>query len=114
MRHKQPHARYDLRQDQSKLRLSFPATTAEAYLYPRRKRLPFLPSARVLQGAQAVFSSVGGAEELAAVVPCAATGRRGMDEADHHGNTPLLLALQLGRLECAHVSGTRTERDEAC
>lgn len=26
-----------------------------------------------------------------------------MDELDHHGNTPLLLALQLGRLECANV-----------
>lgn len=65
-----------------------------------------------MQGAQAVFSSVGGAEELpSAVVPSAATGPGGMDEADHHGNTPLLLALQLGRLECANVSvSARKER----
>lgn len=52
---------------------------------------------------QAVFSSVGGAEELAPVLPSTATGVGGMDEADHHENTPLLLALQLGRLECANV-----------
>lgn len=34
----------------------------------------------------------------------ASTAPGGMDEVDHHGNTPLLLALQLGRLECANVS----------
>lgn len=54
---------------------------------------------------QAVFSSVGGAEELRTdAPPSVATGPGGMDEVDHHGNTPLLLALQLGRLECATVS----------
>ena len=51
-----------------------------------------------------MFSSVGGAEGMAVPVPSSATGPGGMDEVDHHGNTPLLLALQLGRLECANVS----------
>lgn len=56
-------------------------------------------------GQAAVFSSVGGAEELSEEAPpSVATGPGGMDEVDHHGNTPLLLALQLGRLECANVS----------
>ena len=53
---------------------------------------------------QAAFSSVGGAEQLPEdAPPSVATGPGGMDEVDHHGNTPLLLALQLGRLECANV-----------
>eukprot|EP00752_Nemacystus_decipiens_P009980 g8900.t1 len=52
----------------------------------------------------AAFSSVGGAEELPEdAPPSVATGPGGMDEVDHHGNTPLLLALQLGRLECANA-----------
>lgn len=41
---------------------------------------------------------------MAVPVASSATGPGGMDEVDHHGNTPLLLALQLGRLECANVS----------
>lgn len=47
---------------------------------------------------------MGGAEQLPEdAPPSVATGPGGMDEVDHHGNTPLLLALQLGRLECANV-----------
>ncbi|CAM9443093.1 unnamed protein product, partial [Hapterophycus canaliculatus] len=44
------------------------------------------------------------------VSPSAATSPGGMDEVDHHGNTPLLLALQLGRLECANVRLSRLSR----
>lgn len=51
-----------------------------------------------------MFSSVGGADGPSPSVPSASAGPGGVDEADHHGNTPLLLALQLNRLECANVS----------
>lgn len=51
-----------------------------------------------------MFSSVGGADSPSPSVPSASTRPGGVDEADHHGNTPLLLALQLNRLECANVS----------
>lgn len=44
-----------------------------------------------------------GQESLELARTVARKGPGGMDEVDHHGNTPLLLALQLGRLECANV-----------
>lgn len=57
---------------------------------------------------QEVFNSSnsgGGSVEKQSfdVLHSASTARGGIDELDHHGNTPLLLALQLGRLECANV-----------
>lgn len=50
-------------------------------------------------------NSAGGSVEKQSfdILNSASATRGGIDELDHHGNTPLLLALQLGRLECANV-----------